>query len=246
MSFPVLLAALFLTQRRYVEMLEQQQSQLVAGLRELYRKLQARESWPGSPLENVLDGHPLTHDILERLDLLHSSPDSPIKQEGFEEDLSRLQQRLIESGASLVRRRGSVSSDSDPGLAHSEASHDTPPMPAMSYVEPFLRNQAPPTPPDGSPFPRPSQLSIPIKPQFSTQTVAPTFTPQQILQQQWMTSPTSFTDVNMDLDLAPSFDPTMNFDYNQFTTSPMQLAEFGDDFDSFINFQAMASQIRQG
>lgn len=227
-------------------MLEQQQSQLVAGLRELYRKLQAGEGWPGAPLESVHDGHPLTHDILERLDLLHSNPDSPIKQEGFEEDLSRLQQRLIENGASFVRRRGSVSSDSDPGLAHSETSHDTPPMPAMAYVEPFMRNQAPPTPPHGSPFPRPSQLSIPMKPQFNTQTVAPAFTPQQLLQQQWMTSPTSFTDVNMDLDLAPSFDPSMNFDYNQFTTSPMQLAEFGDDFDSFINFQAMASQIRQG
>jgi len=227
-------------------MLEQQQSQLVAGLRELYRKLQAGENWPGAALDGVHDGHPLTHDILERLDLLHASPDSPIKQEGFEEDLTRLQQRLIDNGASFVRRRGSVSSDSDPGMAHSEASHDTPPMPAMSFVEPFLRNRAPPTPPDGSPFPRPSQLSIPVKQQFTPQTVAPTFTPQQLLQQQWMASPTSF-DVNMEMDLVPSYDPSMNFEYNQFTTSPMPLGEFGgDDFDSFINFQAMASQVRQG
>ena len=226
-------------------MLEQQQSQLVAGLRELYRKLQSGESWPGLPLESSHEGHPLTHDILERLDLLHSNPESPIKHEGFEEDFTRLQERLIASGASFVQRRGSVSSDSDPGLAHSDASHDTPQMPTMAFS---ARHNAPPTPPHGSPFPRPSQLSMPSKSAHfaPTPVVPPTFTPQQLLQQQWMASPTTF-DMNMDLDLAPSYDPTMNFEFNQFNmvnTSPLPL-EFGDDFDSFINLQAMASHMQQ-
>jgi hypothetical protein len=224
-------------------MLEQQQSQLVAGLRELYRRLQAGETWPGLPLESSHEGHPLTHDILERLDLLHSSPDSPIKQEGFEENFARLQERLIANGASFVRRRRSVSSDSDPGLAHSDASHDTPQIPTMSFSDAFARHNAPPTPPHGSPFPRPSQLSMPPKlSHFAPTPVAPTtFTPQQLLQQQWVASPTTF-EMNMDLDLAPSYDPSMNFEFNQFSmpnTSPMPL-EYGDDFDSFINLQAMA------
>jgi len=233
---------------RYVEMLEQQQSQLVAGLRELYRRLQAGETWPGLPLESSHEGHPLTHDILERLDLLHSNPDSPIKQEGFEENLARLQDRLIANGASFVRRRGSVSSDSDPGLAHSDASHDTPQIPAMSFSDAFARHKAPPTPPHSSPFPRPSQLSMPPKlSHFAPTPVAQTtFTPQQLIQQQWVASPTTF-DMSMDLDLAPSYDPSINFEFNQFNmpnTSPMPL-EFGDDFDSFINLQAMASHMQQ-
>merc|ERR1712029_1246389 len=54
----------------YVEMLEQQQSQLVAGLRELYSKLRDGQPWPGAPLREAHGGHPLTHDILERLELL--------------------------------------------------------------------------------------------------------------------------------------------------------------------------------
>ena len=34
----------------YVELLEQQQVQLVAGLRDLYTRLQNGQSWPGQPL----------------------------------------------------------------------------------------------------------------------------------------------------------------------------------------------------
>jgi hypothetical protein len=85
-----------------------------------------------------------------------------------------------------------------------------------------------------------------MKPQFAPSSLAQSYIPQQSLQQQWMTSPPNSFDVNMDMDMAPSYDPSMTFDYNQFTASPMQLGDFGDDFDSFINFQAMASQIRQG
>ena len=69
-------------------MLEQQQAQLVSGLREMYRRLQAGENWPGKPLKQSHGGFPLTHDILERLNVLHA--DSPMTHDAFEDDLEAL------------------------------------------------------------------------------------------------------------------------------------------------------------
>lgn len=149
---------------RYVEMLEQQQTQLVAGLRELYIRLQKGESWPGQPLREASGGHPLTHDILERLDLLHPTSDNGSNYEGFEEDCNRMQQKLVEGGAAFTRRRGSVSSDSDHGHASSSSSYNgTPTTRSLAFDSPFARNNAPPTPPMNSPFPRQSQMVSLVK-----------------------------------------------------------------------------------
>ncbi|KAH8724647.1 hypothetical protein GQ44DRAFT_617692 [Phaeosphaeriaceae sp. PMI808] len=148
----------------YVEMLEQQQTQLVAGLRELYNRLQQGESWPGPPLCESSGGHPLTHDILERLDLLHPSSNHGNNYEGFEEDCSRMQQRLVEQGAPFTRRRGSVSSESDHGHASSISSYGgTPTTKSFALDSPFARHNAPPTPPMNSPFPRQSQIVPAVK-----------------------------------------------------------------------------------
>jgi hypothetical protein len=147
----------------YVEMLEQQQSQLVAGLRELYSRLQHNQGWLGQPLREGPGGHPLTHDILERLELLHSPGDNG-NYEGFEENCSRMQHKLIERGAPLSRRRGSVSSDSEHGHTPSPSSYTgTPTTRQLNFVDPFPRNNAPPTPPMHSPFPRQSQIISPVK-----------------------------------------------------------------------------------
>lgn len=148
----------------YVEMLEQQQAQLVAGLRELYTRLQSGQGWPGQPLREAQNGHPLTHDILERLDLLHGSSENGSNYEGFEEDCSRMQHKLLERGAPLSRRRGSVSSDSEHGHTSSPSSYSgTPTTRQFPFTDPFARNNAPPTPPMNSPFPRQSQVIAPIK-----------------------------------------------------------------------------------
>lgn len=148
----------------YVEMLEQQQSQLVAGLRELYTRLQTGQGWPGQPLREAQGGHPLTHDILERLDLLHGPSENGGNYEGFEEDCSRMQHKLLERGAPLSRRRGSVSSDSEHGHTSSPSSYSgTPTTKQFPFTDPFIRNNAPPTPPMNSPFPRQSQMIAPIK-----------------------------------------------------------------------------------
>jgi hypothetical protein len=148
-------------------MLEQQQTQLVAGLRELYSRLQKGESWPGQPLRESSGGCPLTHDILERLDLLHPSSDNSSNYEGFEEDCNRMQQKLLERGAPFTHRRGSMSSDSEHGHASSNSSHGgTPVTRSFAFDTPFARHRAPPTPPMNSPFPRQSQVMSPVKQEF--------------------------------------------------------------------------------
>jgi hypothetical protein len=145
-------------------MLEQQQAQLVAGLRELYTRLQTGQGWPGQPLRDAQGGHPLTHDILDRLDLLHGSNENGGNYEGFEEDCSRIQHKLLERGAPLSRRRGSVSSDSEHGHTSPPSSYSgTPTTRQFPFIDPFARNNAPPTPPMNSPFPRQSQVTAPAK-----------------------------------------------------------------------------------
>lgn len=146
-------------------MLEQQQSQMVSGIRELYRRLLEGESWPGKPLKKTsASGHPLTHDILERLNLLHSTNDTPIKHEGFEDDLSLLQQRCFDTkGSPAMQRKKSISEESEPGLS-SDSSHGLPsPARTMSFAESFVRKQSPTTPPMRDSTYRASQISPRMK-----------------------------------------------------------------------------------
>lgn len=108
-------------------MLEQQQSQLVAGLQETYRRLVTAQAWPGSPLTEH-NGNPLTHDILARLDLLEFKEDGSSEMEFFEEDCQKLQERLVSDGAPFVGRRGSFSSESD----HGDHEHSRPQQPTRN------------------------------------------------------------------------------------------------------------------
>ncbi|KAF2100075.1 hypothetical protein NA57DRAFT_75579 [Rhizodiscina lignyota] len=236
----------------YVEMLEQQQSQLVAGLRELYRRLNAGESWPGAALPDASNGQPLTHDILERLDLLHMQTENHGMTDGFEEDTEAMQRRLIESGASLVRRRGSISSNSDHSHDHdhhSPLSYDTPSSARSSqFSEAFPGHRAPPTPPmSNSPFSRPSQLHT-VKP------VGTTFPPMMqsgmeapsFMRPSWSSqSPAIVNDDGMDFmtyESPMSYDPMM---YPAFGSTQAPLAnqvpitDWNDPIDmDFSNFIA--------
>ncbi|KAI4146652.1 MAG: hypothetical protein L6R39_003378 [Caloplaca ligustica] len=124
-------------------MLEQQQSQLVHGLQEMYRRITNDEGWEGELLDIAPNGHPLTHDILERLDALaidgHLSPDR------FEEDTEILQKKLIEDDAVHIKRQSSSDSDSEeqevPPKRHASLSK-------RSLTDSFLStaNRFPPTP----------------------------------------------------------------------------------------------------
>lgn len=100
-------------------MLEQQQTQLVSGLQEMYKRLQSANVWDGKRLSES-NGHPLTHDILAALNLLETKHDGSGAPEPFEEDVQKIQARLIAEGNGYVQqRRGSVSSDSE----HSQHGH---------------------------------------------------------------------------------------------------------------------------
>lgn len=243
----------------YVEMLEQQQSQLVAGLRELYRRLNAGEGWPGSALQEASNGQPLTHDILERLDLLHMQTENHGMADGFEEDTESMQRKLIESGASLVRRRGSISSNSDHSnehehhspLSHSPLSYDTPSSARSSqFSDAFPGHRAPPTPPtNNSPFPRPTQLHHIVKsegptfPQMMQQgMVAPAF-----MRPTWQSqSPAIVNDDSMDL---MTYESPMSYDQmmypafgNQAPLTNQVSMEWNDPIDmDFSNFIATTS-----
>jgi hypothetical protein len=135
----------------YVEMLENQQTQLVSGLQELYKRLQNGQGWSGTPLKETGSGVPLTHDILERLGAL--------KQDGhhgsdlFEEDLNLLQQRLIANGATMMQREGS----------HDGSSESAPSPASMHFQMPFSSQQFPPTPPNQSPYPQQVRAVMPPK-----------------------------------------------------------------------------------
>ncbi|PGH16124.1 hypothetical protein AJ80_05339 [Polytolypa hystricis UAMH7299] len=141
----------------YVEMLEQQQAQLVTGLQELYRRTTEGEGWPGSPLKESSSGHPLTHDILERLGALKQ--DNSSESEPFEEDLDQAQQRLIAQGMPFMQRQDSPDGGSDPDLS------PTFPVKNLQFTDPYMMSRFPPTPPNHSPFPRTQQ----IPPQFKTE-----------------------------------------------------------------------------
>ncbi|EFR02655.1 hypothetical protein MGYG_05652 [Nannizzia gypsea CBS 118893] len=80
----------------YVELLEHQQTSLVFGIQEMYKMLVKGNKWPGKPLNNSHNGHPLTHDILERLGALNLG-DGPAnaKLPRFEEDLETMQTQLL-------------------------------------------------------------------------------------------------------------------------------------------------------
>ena len=56
-------------------MLERQHTELISGLQELYRLIQAGEPFPSLPIEPAYNGQPLTHKILEALGVLPSDED---------------------------------------------------------------------------------------------------------------------------------------------------------------------------
>ncbi|KAF2459546.1 hypothetical protein BDY21DRAFT_384712 [Lineolata rhizophorae] len=231
----------------YVEMLEQQQAQLVAAMRELYRRIQAGERWPGSPLEEQPGGHPLTHDILERLDLLHIKVDGAPHFEGFEENPALMQRKLLEGGATLMRRRGSTSSESDHSHAASPSSYGTPTSQSISHVD-FSKHAAPPTPPMNSPFPRQSQLApnMKVAPQFPMPSamMRSGLDPAQLMRSSWAVQEPTLDDgameyMNNQYEGPVSFDTPMAFD--GFASQPPistsldwpEAAEI--DFNNFIN-----------
>jgi hypothetical protein len=135
----------------YVEMLEQQQSWLVHGLQELYRRNLDGDGWPGEPLKLEPNGNPLTHDLLMRLGALDSS-----KGERFEESPESLQADLWSSRPSGMQRQES-----------SDGGSETAQSPARSRFSDAFSHM-PPTPPNYTTSPRAVKSeAVPSTPQFA-------------------------------------------------------------------------------
>ncbi|KIX00931.1 uncharacterized protein Z518_09996 [Rhinocladiella mackenziei CBS 650.93] len=192
----------------YVEMLESQQAQLVAGLQELYKRTQNGQGWIGSPLKETNHGMPLTHDILERLGAL--------KQEGhatndvFEEDLTVLQQKLIADGAGFMQRQPSHDSHSD---SSAPSPIYEPVAQRPNFTNPFTLKQFPPTPPNQSPYPQNVRAIPPAKSQTY---------PHDQSNLSWNTPASEFDD---SMDFINQFESPMmdsSVDMNVFATSMFQ------------------------
>jgi len=185
-------------------MLEQQQSQLVAGIRQMYRKLLSGESWPGSALPEQQEGYPLTHDILERLDVLHMTGENPVGSEAFEDNLEKLQQDLVESGASYVPRRSSPSTESEPDLSHADSPRSSHAMSRSSVSSTYSRKRSSPATP-----PPPQREDLPMSTKrrnfagvgIQGLDMEPMFYSEPLV----MSSP-DFSEPSMDYPLYPSYD----------------------------------------
>ncbi|KAB8076719.1 hypothetical protein BDV29DRAFT_169639 [Aspergillus leporis] len=193
----------------YVEMLEQQQAWLVYGLQELYRRTSEGDGWPGEPLKCEANGHPLTHDLLNRLGALDQN-----KGERFEENTESMQQELWKQNAGHMQRQ-----DSSDGSSESAQS----PVLASRFSDTFARQ--PLTPPTFSPPSRQGPM-IKTEPQMVSNT--PNFIPPLAMHgdvvnpialqspQQWPNGLSNFDD----MDLMTTADYT-NLSFDDSISSPM-------------------------
>ncbi|KAJ5167289.1 uncharacterized protein N7482_006070 [Penicillium canariense] len=76
--------------RGFVEMLESHHSLVVKALQTLYQFCVNKEGFPGEPLAEAPDGHPLTHAILDRLGLIKQAEDTADEPGEDSEDLRYL------------------------------------------------------------------------------------------------------------------------------------------------------------
>ncbi|OJJ34940.1 hypothetical protein ASPWEDRAFT_171771 [Aspergillus wentii DTO 134E9] len=76
--------------RGFVEMLESHHSLVVKALQKLYKHCVNKEGFPGEPLAEGADGHPLTHAILDRLGLIKQAEENPDEPDEETEDLQYL------------------------------------------------------------------------------------------------------------------------------------------------------------
>ncbi|KAK5077451.1 Fluconazole resistance protein 1 [Exophiala xenobiotica] len=144
--------------KRYGEMLESQQAQLIAGLRELYRRIQNGQGWVGEPLKERAGGTPLTHDILEALGALKQG--GHISRGSLEENQKALQQELLANGVGFMQRETLFDTDSetDQPSQYGQLTHKAP-----SFANPFQVTLFPPTPPKLSPYPSSAHTAPPLK-----------------------------------------------------------------------------------
>ncbi|KAJ5207811.1 hypothetical protein N7449_002190 [Penicillium cf. viridicatum] len=121
--------------RGFVEMLESHHSLVVKALQKLYKLCINNEGFPGEPLAEAPDGHPLTHAILDRLGLIKQAEENADEPDEDSEDLRYL--RLLSTSTEC-----SVTAEPSPEPT-------TPPEPSPTISRP--------------PCPIPTPISVPSR-----------------------------------------------------------------------------------
>ncbi|KAJ5786635.1 uncharacterized protein N7503_011847 [Penicillium pulvis] len=120
--------------RGFVEMLESHHSLVVKALQKLYKFCITNEGFPGDPLEEAPDGHPLTHAILDRLGLIKQAEENADEPDEDSEDLRYL--RLLSTSTECS------------ATAEPSPEPTTPPEPSPTRMSrPSLCTNPTPTPP---------------------------------------------------------------------------------------------------
>ena len=112
------------------------------GLRTLYERVMDSDKWTGPPLKSASNGHPLTHDILERLGALVL--ENEIECNTFEDDFKVLQRRAsLQEHAAMSPR---------PDTVGKQPPSKRPCRTSIHVSESSIpKHYLPPTPPDLSP-----------------------------------------------------------------------------------------------
>ena len=191
-------------------MLEQQQTQLVNGLHELYKRVTTGRGWEGQILNDSGNGRPLTHDILSHLGVLQLEKSSPSL--GFEDDVDTLQQRLMGDGPESMHRRDSTDSEEEikPGQTSQTSPIDI--VPQSYFKKDMFTSPQLPTPPlPQSPYSsqtwQSNGKSTPVRPHslqlnpiyHSSQTISmsgPSMNPTNMNVRAWLDSPMTYEDGN--------------------------------------------------
>ncbi|KAJ5641964.1 hypothetical protein N7490_005964 [Penicillium lividum] len=120
--------------RGFVEMLESHHSLVVKALQKLYTFCITNEGFPGEPLEEAPDGHPLTHAILDRLGLITQAEENADEPDEDSEDLRYLRMLSTSTECSAT--------------AEPSPEPTTPPGPSPTRISrPSLCTNPTPTPP---------------------------------------------------------------------------------------------------
>ena len=208
-------------------MLENQHSQLVAGLQELYKRIQSGQGWTGPPLKETSHGMPLTHDILEHLGALKKKDRS--SGGDFEAGHHALQQRLITNAASLMHQEYSHdgSSESAPSTVYE-------PLPQQpKFTNPFRLKQSPPAPPNQSPYPQSAPTVHQHKVHTSSQVTAPSN----------LAWPTPMSDFNERMGLNQFDLPTMETTLDITTVPPQMYREqMSQNINPFLTMEGRAGE----
>jgi len=226
--------------RCYVEQIE---SNLYCFIVEVVFIVEVAGTRIARALSSLREGYVITPPRWARL--LHSAGDGSSNYEGFEEDCSGLQRRLLNDGAAYTCRRPSISSGSEHSFASSTSSLETPPSQPLQLSNSFVQNGAPPTlptPPTQSPVQRQSHLASAVKafPQFVMPSIIQTdLNSANLMRSQWVTQAPPIDDSldSLACDSPVSFDGLMPSNSLPTTTnSPLAMMEWTSHEVDFSDF----------